>query len=190
MQSKRSLRKQYLEKRAALSLHQKHAATADMIEHLFEIPYAGADIAMGYQPMEEKNEVPADVFVQVLLDEGSIKRICFPSVDFDSDTMNAFLDDDDIVWENAAFGLVQPSKGNKVPPEKIDLVLVPLLAFDEKGFRLGYGKGFYDRYFANSPKAQLRVGVSYFEPIDRIQDTHEFDVPLTHCITPWNIYEF
>jgi 5-formyltetrahydrofolate cyclo-ligase len=68
--------------------------------------------------------------------------------------------------------------------------LVPLIGFDPNGHRIGYGKGYYDRYFARLDQPVKRIGISYFEPIANIEDTHQFDVPLSHCITPWNIYEF
>jgi 5-formyltetrahydrofolate cyclo-ligase len=77
-----------------------------------------------------------------------------------------------------------------VKPDQIDAVLVPLVGFDTTGHRIGFGKGFYDRYFAQYPKDRPRIGISYFEPVAKIEDTHEFDVPLTQCITPWNSYEF
>jgi 5-formyltetrahydrofolate cyclo-ligase len=69
-------------------------------------------------------------------------------------------------------------------------VLVPLLAFDESGYRVGYGKGFYDRFLQQCRKDVLTVGFSYFDAIDKIEDTHQFDVPLNYCITPHRIYEF
>ncbi|HEX8461529.1 MAG TPA: 5-formyltetrahydrofolate cyclo-ligase, partial [Segetibacter sp.] len=73
---------------------------------------------------------------------------------------------------------------------EIDLVFVPLLAYDKRGYRVGYGKGFYDRYLSLCKPEVLKVGFSYFGPEESIDDTHQFDVPLNYCITPDNIYEF
>ena len=75
-------------------------------------------------------------------------------------------------------------------PAEIDLVFVPLLAFDKKGFRVGYGKGFYDKWLAGCRPDCIKVGFSYFEPVESIDDRHEFDVPLNLCITPHNVYVF
>jgi 5-formyltetrahydrofolate cyclo-ligase len=75
-------------------------------------------------------------------------------------------------------------------PQEIDLVIVPLLAFDEKGIRVGYGKGYYDRYLKDCREDCLKVGFSYFEAVERIEDADEFDVPLDFCITPNRIYVF
>ena len=74
--------------------------------------------------------------------------------------------------------------------QKIDLVIVPLLAFDIKGYRVGYGKGFYDKYFLKTRPNCIKVGLSFFDPVDMISDKNEFDVPLNYCVTPNKIYEF
>ena len=72
----------------------------------------------------------------------------------------------------------------------IDLVITPLLAFDMKGFRVGYGGGFYDRFFASLDMNIKRVGISLFDPCEDIEDMDELDIPLTHCVTPRQIYAF
>jgi 5-formyltetrahydrofolate cyclo-ligase len=89
-----------------------------------------------------------------------------------------------------AMGIYEPNQNKLIPSNEIDCLLVPLLGFDLLGQRLGFGKGYYDKYFSTCQNPYQRIGISYFEPIPNIQDTHEFDVPLTHCITPWNSYEF
>jgi 5-formyltetrahydrofolate cyclo-ligase len=89
-----------------------------------------------------------------------------------------------------AFGIQEPLPFNLVPPNLIDAMLVPLLGFDLKGHRVGYGKGYYDRYLVSANKWMQKIGISYLEPIDNFTDTNEFDVPLNTCITPWKTYEF
>lgn len=74
--------------------------------------------------------------------------------------------------------------------DSIDIVITPLLAFDLKGYRVGYGRGFYDRFFYSLHKNVKRVGISFFDPLKDIDDTNEYDIPLTHCITPKKIYIF
>ena len=77
-----------------------------------------------------------------------------------------------------------------VEPQIIDAVFVPLVAFDMRGFRVGYGKGFYDRFLARCAQDVVKIGFSYFEAIEAIEDIDEFDVPLNYCITPMRVYEF
>jgi 5-formyltetrahydrofolate cyclo-ligase len=88
------------------------------------------------------------------------------------------------------WGIIEPLPVQKVEKKTMNAVLVPLLGFDTNGQRIGFGKGFYDRYFENETNDCLRIGISYFDPIAKLEDTHQFDVPLTHCITPSKIYEF
>ena len=74
--------------------------------------------------------------------------------------------------------------------DTIDIVITPLLAFDPKGYRVGYGKGFYDRFFASLHKDAKRIGISLFKPCKGIENINEYDVPLTHCVTPNKTYYF
>lgn len=70
------------------------------------------------------------------------------------------------------------------------MVLIPLLAFDKKGYRVGYGKGFYDRFLADCRPDVVKVGLSVFEPIDEIADLNEFDIKMDFCITPNRVWQF
>ena len=88
------------------------------------------------------------------------------------------------------WGIHEPMPVNPIQLNELDTFLVPLIGFDNNGHRIGYGKGYYDRYFARLDHYVKRIGISYFEPIENVEDTHQFDVPLTHCITPNRIYEF
>jgi 5-formyltetrahydrofolate cyclo-ligase len=66
----------------------------------------------------------------------------------------------------------------------IDVVITPLLAFNNEGYRVGYGKGFYDRFFYSLSNNIKRIGLSLFENCNEIENINEKDIPLTHCITP------
>ncbi len=88
------------------------------------------------------------------------------------------------------YGIPEPINGTILEPMEIDIVFVPLLAFDEKGFRVGYGKGYYDRYLSRCRKDILKIGFSFFEAEPVIEDIDNYDVPLNLCITPLNVYEF
>ena len=81
----------------------------------------------------------------------------------------------------------EPFANNFVDAKLIDVVLVPLLCFDAEGFRVGYGKGFYDKFLSKCRKDCLKIGLSYFAPIEKIDDVNEFDVRLNYCLTPENI---
>jgi 5-formyltetrahydrofolate cyclo-ligase len=190
MRTKKAIRKACMEKRAALSLPAMHGMLASMVENLLQIPFPQADIAMAYKAIPGKNEVPTEVFEEVLSEERLVKRFCYPAVDFSLNEMKAYLYDEQLIWEDAPFGLLQPRSGTLIPPESIDIVLVPLLAFDENGNRLGYGKGFYDRFLVNCRQETLKIGLSWFEPETLLPEIGIYDVPLNYCITPQRLYVF
>ena len=96
----------------------------------------------------------------------------------------------DAAFEGNEFNILEPIEGDLVEASAIDLVIVPLLVCDEKGHRVGFGKGFYDRYLKECREDCIKVGVCYFEPVEKIDDANEFDVPLDFCITPGKAYVF
>jgi 5-formyltetrahydrofolate cyclo-ligase len=83
-----------------------------------------------------------------------------------------------------------PLNSIKIEPENIDAVLIPLLAFDKKGFRVGYGGGYYDRFLVQCRPDVVKIGLSFFEAIEEINDVDEFDVAMDYCVTPLGIVRF
>lgn len=104
--------------------------------------------------------------------------------------MQAIALNKNTVFAENKFNILEPVSNEVITPQLIDVVFVPLLAFDSKGFRVGYGKGFYDRYLPLCAEDVVKIGFSYFEAIDAIEDVNEYDVPLNYCITPMRVYEF
>ena len=104
--------------------------------------------------------------------------------------MEAICINEDTVYATNSLGITEPREGDRLELKDIDLVLVPLLVFDEAGYRVGFGKGYYDRYLVEKSEQTILMGFSYFDPIPLISDTHEFDIPLHVGITPNCIYEF
>lgn len=88
------------------------------------------------------------------------------------------------------FGILEPSGGIPANVNKIDFVFVPLAAFDEEGNRVGYGKGYYDKFLSTCRPDCLKAGLSFFEAVDYFSDVEEHDVPLDVCFTPAKVYRF
>ena len=88
------------------------------------------------------------------------------------------------------WGIPEPVGATEVAPATLDAVLLPLLAFDEQGHRVGYGKGFYDRFLAECRPDARRLGLSLAPPVPRIADTWPGDVPLHACLTPERVWWF
>ena len=88
------------------------------------------------------------------------------------------------------YGIEEPSDGNHFIIENLDLIFIPLLAFDLEGHRVGYGKGYYDKFLKLTNNSSLKIGLSFFDPINKIQDIDDNDVKLDYCITPTQIHKF
>ena len=88
------------------------------------------------------------------------------------------------------WGVPEPIEIWPVEATAVDVLVVPLLAYDTQGYRVGYGKGFYDRFLATCRPDALRVGVSLFAPTPPLEDLHANDLPLHHCVTPDRVYNF
>ena len=83
-----------------------------------------------------------------------------------------------------AYGIPEPLSFDFIDPKMLDAIVVPMLVADKKGFRVGYGKGFYDAFLPNCRADCLRIGISYFPPIESISDVGRHDEPLHLCISP------
>jgi 5-formyltetrahydrofolate cyclo-ligase len=89
-----------------------------------------------------------------------------------------------------SWGITEPHSEEYIEAKKIDMILIPLLAYDQEGNRLGYGKGFYDRFLSECRPDAAKVGLSYFPPEDKVLPHNTFDIPLDSCVTPTKIWKF
>lgn len=87
------------------------------------------------------------------------------------------------------WGIPVPQESIKVSPTKIQLVFVPLLAYDLRGNRVGFGKGYYDSFLGKLDPEVIKIGLSFFDPEDKIE-AEAHDVPLDYCITPEKVISF
>ena len=104
--------------------------------------------------------------------------------------MTHYLLTDSTVIKKNRFNIPEPAEGIEISPDKIDAVFIPLLVFDNQGHRVGYGKGFYDIFLKHCRPETLKIGLSFFEAEDTIEDFNENDVKLDYCITPHTVYTF
>jgi 5-formyltetrahydrofolate cyclo-ligase len=97
---------------------------------------------------------------------------------------------DNTKFQKSEYNIYEPVDGLEVPTSKIDVVFVPLLAYDTKGNRVGYGKGFYDNFLSKCKEDVVKIGLSFFEPEEAIDDVFETDIRLDYCVTPMTLYSF
>lgn len=187
--TKQHVRKWYVEKRQSLQPTEKQAFLQQMLQLFGTLPISGSFL-MSYKPLEIKAEIAMTAFEANWLSKNKFGRLVFPAADFKTHAMEAVEDNAATLWEKGKFGLEQPIAGEIVPPEKIDVIFVPLLAFDESGYRLGYGKGFYDRFLMRCRNDVVKIGFSYFAPLSVLPEIGAFDIPLNYCVTPQQLYVF
>ena len=89
--------------------------------------------------------------------------------------------------KKGTLGILEPKTKKVFPKEKIDLIIVPGIAFDKRGFRIGYGKGYYDRFLKNIKAMKIAL-VFEFQVIEKVPN-HEKDVPVDKIITEKRIIE-
>jgi 5-formyltetrahydrofolate cyclo-ligase len=187
---KKALRKQFLAERKQLSELQRIKLDDLLLLQFQQLNFQGIQTVLSYWPLAEKAEPNSFLCSRYLRFILPVLTIAYPVIDAAETQMQAIEVEEETVFKHNAWGIPEPQNGKSLSPETIDLVLVPLLIFDRLGYRVGYGKGYYDRLLANCRKDIVKIGFSYFEPVDKITDTDQFDVPLTYCITPQHIYEF
>ena len=188
--TKDELRTIYKQKRLDISSKEKLKLDDLLLLQLQTFSFEGIKTLLTYWPMANTAEPNTHLYSSYLRHMVEGLRITYPVSDFTTNTMQAKLIDEDTVYTTNSYGITEPKAGEIINPIDIDLVFVPLLVCDKQGYRVGYGKGFYDR-FLNQCRADVALmGFSYFEPIDAITDKNEFDIPLNFCITPNEVYEF
>lgn len=186
--TKQQLRIGYISKRNRLSQVEYEDLCVKLFQQFQAVNLAGVSCVHLFLTIHKRKEPDTFIIRDWLKANHPQIKIVLPKTNFADNTMQSFADDDDLQLEVNAFGITEPMTGNEVDAVEIDLILVPLLAFDKQGYRVGYGKGFYDRFITQCrPDVQL-IGLSFFGPVEKIEDLNGFDKPLTACITPAKIY--
>lgn len=188
--TKAELRKIYKQKRQDINPKKKLDYDDLMLLQFQEYNYDFCSYLLTYWGISAKNEPNTHLFSSYLRHFVPNMQMAYPKSSFEDNTMQAILINKDTVYKTNEYLITEPQNGSILLPSLIDIVFVPLFVCDTNGFRVGYGKGFYDKFLANCREDCVKIGFSYFEPITKIDDLNAFDIPLNMCITPNNVYEF
>jgi 5-formyltetrahydrofolate cyclo-ligase len=188
--TKTELRILYSEKRMLLSIADKNRMDDLMLIQFQQLDIEIPSLIMTYAPLESRNEFNTQLVTDYCYFKNPGQLLFYPVVDPGGETMHAVAVNDETVFEKNKYGIDEPVEGMELFPEEIDMVLVPLLAFDKRGYRVGYGKGHYDKFLKECRDDVVKVGFSYFDPADKITDANRYDVRLDYCVTPGDIYRF
>ncbi len=178
-------RKQALAARRALTPEQRDINSLKIATYLMTLPeVAEANIILSYKASDD--EVDLSGFHTWARMNG--KKLAFPVCNIEG-RMEAFIPDSSADFEEGQYGIMAPivERSRLIPPEEIDLVVAPLVAFDEKLNRCGHGKGYYDRYL-HACTSSYKVGVAF--EVQKLPSVtmEEFDIPLNMIISESNIY--
>ena len=184
---KSQIRKQYKSLREGLSKTQIENRSISIANRCLELPIWNKQIMHIFLSIENQKEVDTS-FLRTLL-QGKDKEIVIPKI-IDSVRLQHFLLTDHTLLKRNSLGIPEPVSGIEIKPSIIDVVFIPLLSFDSKGNRVGYGKGYYDRFLLNCKEECLKIGLSFFEEEQCVFDVEDTDIPLDFCVTPKQIYQY
>ena len=188
--TKKDLRKLYTEKRRHLTSREMIRLDDLLLIKFQQRPLGDITTVLNFWPLAEKQEVNTHLLIDYLSFLIPSLQLAYPVINTSANEFRAVLVDEGTHYQQNHLGIAEPLSGDLLEPQDIDVVFVPLLAFDNKGYRVGYGKGFYDKFLTTCRPDVLKVGLSYFDAEAAIDDINDFDVPLSICITPNKIYEF
>jgi len=183
--TKFDLRKIYLEKQKSFSDTERSEKSRRICNRFFEnFDLTKIKFLHVFLTIEKKREIETAFILQhlwknfpevsTIAARVNFKKMTLENTKFNSETKLALNK-----WQ-----ILEPTGKEPFEIEKIDAVLVPLSCFDKLGFRVGYGKGFYDKFLGECRKDCLKIGLSYFAPIEKISDAQVFDAKLDFCVTP------
>ncbi|MBM9521001.1 5-formyltetrahydrofolate cyclo-ligase [Desulforhopalus vacuolatus] len=167
----KGMRKKILTERDALSREQLGEKSARITETVLNFPpVIQADTIFLY--LNFRSEVKTRQIFNTLRSAG--KRVCVPLTRMKEHRIDAvYIDDPETQLAPGLWNILEPTPeaaaSATLPPEEIDLLLMPGTVFDLHGGRFGYGGGFYDRYVAPIPKAE-RIGLAFeLQVVDRLE---------------------
>ena len=185
--TKKEIRKEYLAKRKELEsqfVKIESLKISDILSQNFKLENKTVHC---FIPIAKNNEVDTWLIIDRMMEKG---KVVIPKIEAEGNSMMHYYFDKDTQLELSSFGILEPKNAQPCLVNEIDVVLIPLLAFDEKGNRIGYGGGFYDKFIAELPTETQLIGLSLFEPVEEIKDLNTFDKKMQVCITPKEIYYF
>lgn len=186
--TKTELRNLYKLKRRSLTPEVVDDLSLKIANQLLQLDIWDKSYYHTFLSIEEQNEVNTDYILNIL--SGRDKNIVVSKSNFKTSEMRHYLLTDNTIIKKNTFHIPEPVDGIEISTDKIEIVFVPLLVFDKQGHRVGYGKGFYDKFLSHCKPETLKIGLSFFEAEEAIEDVIESDVKLDYCVTPRAIYTF
>ena len=184
--NKKFLRKAFKEKRSKINLSRYQYLCKCIYNNLIKLKIWDKDFFHIYLSNDSKKEVSTNKIVSLLIEAN--KKVIVPKVY--NDQLIHFEIDLATEFTINELGIREPITKIEFDKSLIEIIIVPLLVFDKKGHRVGYGGGYYDRFLGDTPNNVVKIGLSLFEPVDQISDINENDIRLNLVVTPSKTYNF
>lgn len=187
--TKSELRQIYLEKQTSLSAADRAGRSSRIANRFFEnFDLSDIKILHVFLAIEENGEVETAIVCRRLWRDFPDVSTVAPRVNFQTMQLETLSLTSNTKLVKNRWNISEPIGCEPIENAKIDAVLTPLLCFDRRGFRVGYGKGFYDKFLSECRADCLKIGLSHFAPTEEISDARSFDVKLDFCITPEKVF--
>ena len=176
--NKKALRALYKQKRAAISSEQQAHLSQQIALQTLQLPIWDKQVFHSFLSITSFGEVDTAPLIRLLQEHEKtlvVSRTLMETVQIE---------------DNNKWHIPEPQGGIPIKSEEIEVVFVPLLAYDTAGNRIGYGKGFYDNFLGECKADTLKIGLSFFPPESHIEDVREGDIPLDYVVTPKGVFEF
>lgn len=185
---KSKARSLYKQKRLELSpreLEERSEAICAAVFSKFQLE--GKTVSL-FLPIERQKEINTYLILEKGMAIGT--KIALPKTNMSNHSLKHFQFESQSQLTLNELGIPEPMSGKMIKPDALDFVFVPLLAVDKSGHRIGYGKGFYDRFLKKcSPHCQF-IGLHLFDEFIEIEDIDSHDIQLNYCITPEKVIRF
>ncbi len=185
---KQELRSVYKNKRKSISPNALQTISESIAELFFKNINVENKLLSLFLPIENEKEINTYLILEKALTLDS--KIAIPKSNFENNEMKHILFENKTELALNKYGIPEPIKGKIIAADKIDYVIVPLLAVDINGNRVGYGKGFYDRFLAKCNNQCKFIGITHFDNFEQIDDINAADVKLNAIITPNSFHWF
>ena len=186
--NKAALRKKYKKLRLELSEEKIEELSLEIANNLLQLSVWEKEFYHLFLSIAEQKEIATEYILHIL--QGKDKNIVLSKTNIQEHKLDHFLLTDNSIIRKNQWNIPEPEGGIAIAPQQLDVVFVPLLAFDEQGHRIGYGKGFYDAFLSECKPDVLKIGLSFFKAEPEFKEIFNSDVPLDYCVTPNKIYSF
>ena len=179
---KSELRKLYKQKRQELTQLDIERLQDNLYQQIFNVAISDVKYIHIFLSLSRFKEIDTKPIINYFRKQN--KQIVVSKSNFKTNTLSHFLLEEDSEIEINSYGIPEPVNAKPITEQELDLVFVPLLISDKRNYRVGYGKGFYDRFLSNCRNDVKKIGLNFFKPIAEISDVNEFDIALDDVIYP------